>query len=157
MVIMTPKCLTCELTLQRDNGTAPLWDNIYRTDYWDVVHCNSTSYLGWLILLTRRHIAAIDEMTADESLEFGVLMQQVSQVLKQHTGCVKTYVIQFAESPNHQHVHFHIVPRMADQAPDDIALGMFKHLGVSEDKRVSEDEMNAFATKIQTSLYALRK
>lgn len=153
---MIPKCLTCELTVQRDNKIAPLWDNIYRTDYWDVVHCNSTSYLGWLILVTRRHIAAIDEMTNAESLELGVLMQQVSQALKQQTGCVKTYVIQFAESPNHQHVHFHIVPRMADQAPDDIALGIFMHLGISEDKRVSEDDMNAFGEEIRKFLHNMR-
>lgn len=32
------ECYTCQLLSQRDKGASPLWDNIYRTDYWDVVH-----------------------------------------------------------------------------------------------------------------------
>src|SRR5688572_7534615 len=105
-------CHTCELTKQRDSGDAPLWDNIYRTQYWDVVHCNRTSLLGWLILVARRHIAAVDELSEEEAVELGKLIRQVSTILKQLTGCVKTYVVQFAEAPGHQHVHFHIMPRM---------------------------------------------
>mgnify|MGYP002653662482 CR=1 FL=1 len=68
---MNPPCHSCELLQKRDSGQAPLWDNIYRTDLWDVVHCNSTSYLGWLIIITRRHIASLAEMTPDEAIELG--------------------------------------------------------------------------------------
>lgn len=35
--------------------------------------------------------------------------------LRDVTDCLKTYVIQFAEAAEHPHVHFNIVPRMADQ------------------------------------------
>jgi diadenosine tetraphosphate (Ap4A) HIT family hydrolase len=70
----------------------------------------------------------------------------------QVTGCVKTYVIQFAEHPQHPHVHFHIIPVMADMPADQRALNIFKHLGVSEDQRVSEADMNAIARAIKNSL-----
>jgi diadenosine tetraphosphate (Ap4A) HIT family hydrolase len=116
------------------------------------VHCNSTALLGWLIVIARRHIAAIDEMSEDEAIELGKLTRRVSIILKDTTGCAKTYVAQFAEAPGHQHVHFHIIPRMADQAEDYKGPGIFKQLGVPEEKRVSETAMNQIATEVRRFL-----
>ena len=50
-------CQTCELVMRRDANAAPLWDCIYRTRYWDVVHHNrvlallmvDNSQLCWLL------------------------------------------------------------------------------------------------------------
>jgi diadenosine tetraphosphate (Ap4A) HIT family hydrolase len=145
-------CRTCELGKRRDANNAPLWDSIYRTQYWDVVHCNSTSLLGWLILVARQHIASVDEMSEEEAVELGRLIRQVSIILKELTGCIKTYVVQFAEAPGHQHVHFHIVPRMPNQLEEHKGPGIFKHLGVSEKERVSEPAMNEIALEIRQSL-----
>ena len=89
---------------QRDAGMALLWDRIHRTAHWDVVHSYNTSLLGWVVLVTRTHRDAIDELTEEEALELGVLIRKVSIALKELTGCVKTYVMQFAEDPSHPHV-----------------------------------------------------
>ncbi|SRR5258707_14262126 len=145
-------CSTCDLIRRRDANLAPLWDNIYRTQYWDVAHCNSTDLYGWLVLVARRHIAALDELTEDEAIEQGSLIRQLSIILKEFTGCLKTYVIQFAEHPDHQHVHFHIVPRMSDLPADQRGPGIFKHLGVPAEQRVSETAMNALALEIRRHL-----
>jgi hypothetical protein len=48
-------CYTCQLTAQRDAGTAPFWDSIHRTAHWDVVHSYNTSLLGWIVLVARTH------------------------------------------------------------------------------------------------------
>jgi len=48
-------CRTCELVERRDRGAAPLWDCIFRTPYWDIVHCYGTSLEGWLVLVSREH------------------------------------------------------------------------------------------------------
>jgi diadenosine tetraphosphate (Ap4A) HIT family hydrolase len=143
------RCFTCELTSRRDAGTAPLWECIYRTQYWDVAHCYNTALSGWLVLVARRHIAAIDEMTEAEAIEFGILMRQVSAILKQLTGCIKTYIIQFAEASGHCHVHFHVVPRMDDLPEDHRGPNIFKYLGVADNERVSETAMNEFASEVQ--------
>ena len=135
-------CLTCQLLADRDAGTRPLWDNIYRAQFWDVVHSYNTSLPGWLVLVARRHISAIAEMSEVEAVELGKLQRLMSMALHQAMGCVKTYVVQFAEHPNHPHVHFHIIPRMAGMAADARGPSVFKHLGVPEDQRVSEAEMN---------------
>jgi diadenosine tetraphosphate (Ap4A) HIT family hydrolase len=145
-------CKTCELISRRDANNAPLWDCIYRTQHWDVVHNYQTSLPGWLVLVVRRHIGSIDELTHEESIELGVLLRQVSLALKEITGCVKTYVIQFAEMAEHQHVHFHLIPRMANQPENRRSTNVFGYSGVSEEERVSEEMMNEIATKAQKIL-----
>jgi len=145
-------CYTCELIRKRDDGTVPLWDNIHRTGYWDVVHSYNTALPGWMVLIARRHMTAIDEMTAEEASEMGNLIRRISIALKQVTGCMKTYVIQFAEAAEHPHVHFHIVPRMDDQPEDYKSMNIFRYLGVSAEQRVSESTMNEIAAKIRDIL-----
>ena len=148
-------CVTCALTLQRDKGKAPLWDNIFRTQYWDVVHSFNTGLPGWLVLVARRHIAAIDEMSEAEAAELGNLLRQVSLSLKQVTGCLKTYVMQFAEHPQHPHVHFHVVPRLKDQPDTHRGPKVMNYLKVSEAEYVDEATMNALSEQIRQSLLAM--
>ena len=150
-------CLSCQLLRKRDRGEAPPWDSIYRSDYWDLAHAYNTSYLGWLVLIVRRHIEALDEMTFAEAADLGALIREVSLALKQQIGCQKTYVMQFAESADHPHVHFHLVPRMPDQAPADIAYRVMRQLGVPLAERCDETEMNALALAIRRQLEALRR
>jgi diadenosine tetraphosphate (Ap4A) HIT family hydrolase len=147
-------CKTCELIGRRDEKIAPLWDRIYRTNFWDVVHNYQTSLPGWLVLVVRRHIEAIDELTVEEAIELGILLRQVSSALKETTGCVKTYVIQFAEMAEHPHVHFHIVPRMANLPENRRGTNVFRYSGVSEEERVSEEMMNEIALKVQNILFS---
>lgn len=145
-------CKTCELISRRDANNAPLWDCIYRTQSWDIVHHNSTSLPGWLVLVVRRHIRAIDELTNEEAIELGILLRQVSLALKETTGCIKTYVVQFAEMAEHQHVHFHMIPRMANHPENRRGTNVFEYSGVSEEERVSEETMNEIAMKVQKFL-----
>lgn len=149
---MNDNCLTCELVARRDRDEAPPWDSIHRTPYWDIVHSYNTSLPGWLVLISRRHMTAVDEMTEAEALELGALIRQVSLALKAVTGCQKTYVIQFAEAAEHPHVHFHIVPRMADQPVDRKGPQIFGYLGVPDDERVSEARMNEIGAAVRELL-----
>ena len=148
------QCQTCELVARRDRGEAPPWDAIYRSQYWDVVHSFNTSLEGWLVLVARRHMAAIDEMSDEEAVELGRLLRRVSLALKEATGCVKTYVVQFAEAAGHPHVHFHVVPRMADQPDDRRGPNIFRYLGVADEERVSEARMNELAAQVRQILLA---
>ncbi|HSD84592.1 MAG TPA: HIT domain-containing protein [Anaerolineae bacterium] len=147
-------CKTCELIANRDAGTAPLWDCLYRTPRWDVVHSYDTALPGWLVLVVRRHIIAVDELTEAEAVELGQLIRRTSVALKEITGCVKTYVIQFAEKTEHPHVHFHIIPRMADQPENRHSTQIFGYLGVPAEDRVSEEAKNAIAVQVRERLLA---
>ena len=145
-------CVTCELLARRDRGEAPLWDCIHRTAHWDVVHSYNTSLPGWLVLVARRHVAAIDELSDEEAAELGLLLRRVSAALRQVTGCLKTYVVQFAEQAEHPHVHFHVIPRMADQPAERRGPAVFGYLGVPEAERVSDGVMNDIAGQVRRIL-----
>ena len=145
-------CLTCALIARRDAGNAPLWDAILRTDHWDLVHSYNTSLAGWLVLIARRHITAIDELKPDEAAELGLLLQRTSAALREVVGCAKTYVIQFAEAAEHPHVHFHVIPRMADQPDERRGPKVFGYLGVADEAQVSEATMNAIAAGVRRLL-----
>ena len=145
-------CLTCDLVHRRDRGEAPLWDSIHRTAHWDVVHSYNTSLPGWLVLVARRHITAIDELTDEEAAELGVLLRRASAALRQVTGCGKTYVCQFAEQAEHPHVHFHVIPRLADQPDDRRGPRVFGYLGVPDEERIGEERMNAIAAEVRRLL-----
>ena len=147
-------CKSCELISRRNQGTAPLWDCIYRTPLWDVAHCYETSLPGWLVLIVRRHIESLEELTDLEAVELGRLIRRTSSALKEISGCLKTYVLQFAESPQHPHVHFHIIPRMADLPENRRSTQIFGYLGVPDKERVSQEEMNAIALKVREKLLA---
>ncbi len=147
-----PACKTCQLIARRNAGLAPLWDCIYQTPYWDVAHSYDTALPGWLVLVARRHITAVEELTEAEAVDLGALIRRTSIALKEATGCVKTYVIQLAEGADHPHVHFHIIPRMADQPEDRRSLRVFGYLGVPEAERVSAEVMTAIALNVRTLL-----
>ncbi len=145
-------CYTCELSVRRRAGDAPLWDNIYQTELWDVAHSYNTALAGWVVLILRRHIEALDELTTAEAAELGDLIRHVSIALKEVTGCMKTYVVQFAEAAEHPHVHFHIIPRMADQPDEWRGAGIFNALGVDEDVRIGETVMDEIGLQMRTIL-----
>ena len=145
-------CKTCELISNRDAGIAPLWDCIYRTPLWDVAHSYDTALPGWLVLVARRHIESLDELTDPEAVELGRLIRKTSIALREATGCIKTYVIQFAEAAEHPHVHFHVIPRMADQPDSRRSTQIFGYLGVPDEERVSQEVMNTIAVKVRETL-----
>lgn len=150
---MVTDCRTCDLIGQRDAGTAPPWDQIVRTPGWDVVHAYDTSIEGWLVLVVRRHVAAVADLTPEEAIELGPLIGEVSRALRDVVGCEKTYVAQFAEHPLHPHVHVHVIPRSHDQAEDRRGPKVFSQLGVPPDERVPEDRMDAIGAGVARHLH----
>lgn len=145
-------CRTCELVQRRDAGGAPPWDQIVRTPTWDVAHAFGTTIEGWTVLVLRRHVASVAELTDAEAAELGPLITRVSRALQETVGCVKTYVAQFAEHPEHRHVHVHLIPRAEDLADDRQGPRIFSELGVPEDRSVPEARMNEIAADLQRHL-----
>ena len=146
------ECRTCDLVKRRDEGGAPPWDRIRRTPNWDIVHAFGTSIEGWVVLVVRRHITAVADMTADEAAELGPLVKEVSRAVQAVVDCDKTYVVQFAEHQDHPHVHVHVIPRARDLSHDHRGPGVFSLLGVSEDVAVSDARMNEIAQRLDAHL-----
>ena len=62
-------------------------------------------------MLPRRHVLALDELTAAEAAGLGLLLRALTAAMREVLGCKKTYVALFAEATGFEHVHFHVVPR----------------------------------------------
>ncbi len=145
-------CESCRLVARRDAGEAPYWDSFFRADAFDVVHALNTSLPGWMVIVARRHVESIAELSESEATELGGLIRRVSAGLQATLGCSKTYVMQFAEMKGHNHVHFHVVPRMPDLPDEHKGGGIFHYLNVEESVRLEDDEMNEVAKALHAEL-----
>ena len=104
-------CYSCRQEVADHGSERRDW--IFTTDHWRLVHSFNSALEGWLVLLPRRHVVAIHDLTGEEAAELGPLLQRVSVALRDELSCEKTYVIQLAEAEGFSHVHFHVVPRSA--------------------------------------------
>lgn len=145
-------CVTCDLIERRDRGDAPPWDAIRRTANWDLVHAFGTSVEGWVVLIPRRHITAVAELTDEEAADLGPLLKEVSRCVQEVVGCPKTYVVQFAEHRDHPHVHFHVIPRGRELADEHQGPRVFTLTGVPESEAVSETRMDEIAKQLVAEL-----
>src|SRR4051812_12353714 len=87
-------------------------------EYWRVAHAFDSALPGWLVLVPRRHVTAIADLSDEEAAGLGLWQLKLSRALRAVTGCVKSYVMQFAEQEGFAHVHFHLIPRLADLPGD---------------------------------------
>ena len=104
---------------------------------------------GWLVLVARRHIGSLAEMSLGEAAELGPLIQRALAALRQVTKCEKTYLMQFAEDPDHPRVHIHVVRRRADHPDSALGANVFELLSDDPTLTVPEDRMNQLAEQIR--------
>jgi diadenosine tetraphosphate (Ap4A) HIT family hydrolase len=117
-----------------------------------VVQAYGTSLEGWTVLVLRRHVATLAEMTSEEANEVGPLVRLVSRALVEVVGCAKTYVAQFAEDPLHRHVHFNVIPVRYNQPAELRGPRVFALVGVPEEQWVPEERRNEIAAGMVVSL-----
>ncbi|WP_033338701.1 HIT family protein [Catenuloplanes japonicus] len=120
--------------------------------YWRVAHAFDTALPGWLILLPRRHVESIAELTDAEAAALGVWQVRLSRALRAVTGCTKTYLMQFAEKEGFAHVHFHVVPRMPGLPVEHRGPRVFACLGADEEQRVSPQDQDILAVALRDQL-----
>jgi len=144
--------VTCALVARRDAGEAPSWDRILRTEHWDVVHAFGTSLEGWLVLVVRRHLTAVADLSDEEAVELGPLLKRVSAAVQEVLDCDKTYVVQLAEHPQHPHVHVHVIPRPRDLPDEHKGPRIFNLIGVPDDEAVPGARMDEIAAQIASRL-----
>jgi diadenosine tetraphosphate (Ap4A) HIT family hydrolase len=144
-------CLPCRNTAAAE---LPIRERIVQTEHWRVAHAFNTGLPGWLVLVPTVHITALTELSDAAAAELGPMLQRLSKALERVVGCVKTYVILLAEAEGFSHVHFHVVPRMADQ-PDELrGPRIFQMLGLPPGQCVPDDEMDRLGNAIREQMPA---
>jgi diadenosine tetraphosphate (Ap4A) HIT family hydrolase len=95
-----PDCGVCQ------SLTAP---SLYEDDLWSVRHADPAGVPGWMLLVSRRHVAGPAHFDDREAAVFGVALRHFERVLEQVTGALRIYTAAMGES--HPHFHAHMVPR----------------------------------------------
>ena len=117
-----------------------------------MAHAVGTALPGWLVLVPRRHVTAIAELTDDEAAGLGAWQVRLSRALHAVTGCAKTYVVQFAEAHGFGHVHFHVVPRMPGMPEELRGPRVFQLLGREAPDSVPPERMDEIAVALRARL-----
>jgi diadenosine tetraphosphate (Ap4A) HIT family hydrolase len=143
-------CYTCAHEAAGRN--APPWERIASDEHWRVAHALNTAVPGWLVLVPRRHVTALAELTDAEAAALGSWQVRLSRALARVLGCQKTYIAQFAEAEGFAHVHFHVVPRPPDLARELRGPRIFQLLGATDDSRVGREEMTRLAAELAGEL-----
>jgi diadenosine tetraphosphate (Ap4A) HIT family hydrolase len=141
-------CLPCSGNARLDS--LPPRELIVADQHWRVAHALDVALPGWLVVLARRHVTSIADLTGAEAAALGPWLARASAALRGALGCRRTYVAQFAEAV--PHVHFHVLPRPADLAPDLVGPGIFRLLGATGPDRVPDGEQDRIALAVREQL-----
>jgi diadenosine tetraphosphate (Ap4A) HIT family hydrolase len=149
LVTIDPECVTCAGNIRSD---LPPRERIHVGPGWRVAHAFGTALPGWLVVVPRRHVTSLDELTPEEAADLGPLLRNVTGAMRSVLGCAKTYVALFAEAEGFAHVHFHVMPRAADLAPDLRGPRIFGLLGGEAERHVPEPDMDTVAARLSSAL-----
>ncbi len=130
----------------------PPRERVYDDGRWRVAHALSSTLPGWVVVLPKRHITSLAELTPAEAAALGPLLRRLSAALAEVTGCVKTYVALFAEAEGFEHLHFHVVPRVPDLPADRQGPGVFGYLAKEESDWLPEAERDRLAVHLAAEL-----
>ena len=147
---MSAGCYSCEGNARV--GSLPPREEIVVDDYWRVAHAFGCKLPGWLVVVPRRHVVALDELAVEEMAGLGPLLRSLTSALRTVTGCEKTYVSLYAEAVGYAHVHFHVVPRMPDFTREQRGpRSIDAFLGATDDA-VPDEEMDRLALELRAAL-----
>jgi diadenosine tetraphosphate (Ap4A) HIT family hydrolase len=135
-------CYTCRsLSGERRISPGP---TIYEGRYWLIEHAYPTRLKGWLVIVLKRHVEALHEMTREELIELGELQALAVRLLHESLDSAKEYSVCFAEKESFQHIHFHIVA-IPHGLPDDLkGTKIFAMISVTEEEALPREEIKSF-------------
>lgn len=143
-------CDFCEGNRSLDTSAAPR-ERVLVTPAWRVI-AHRSALQGWMLLVPRRHIESLHELTVDEAAELGVLIRDATETLIKVCGAQKSYVMQFAEGI--RHAHFSLVPRMANLPTDRIGAKISAYN--SADDPMSDSQRDEIAYQL-TAAWPVRQ
>lgn len=146
------ECLTC-LNLSGERRISP-GPYVYEGIYWMVDHAYPTTHLGWLVILPKRHVEALHELTREEFLELAEIEYRLVQVMHSDVSIQKEYIMCFAEGQGFHHVHIHVVPRPIDLPAERKGPRVFGFLEVDAEHAIPVQELTAFCEEFTRKLQA---
>lgn len=124
-------CLSCpSVSGEKRISPGPV---IFEGKYWIVDHAYPTHFVGWLVIVLKRHCEAMHELTPTEFAELAELQQKIIRLFHEVLHTDKEYVALFAEAPGFEHLHCHVIPRTREYPAEYRGAKAFALLKVEEE------------------------
>lgn len=146
-------CYTCRHNAMQPS-TLPPRESIHDDGLWRVAHSFNSALAGWLVVVARRHIASLSELTPDEAAALGPLLRALSLALEGTLSAAKTYVIFLAESEGFSHLHIHVIPRHPDLPADRRGPAIFAYQTRPESEWIPAPDMDTLALQLRPQILA---
>ncbi|NNG40376.1 HIT domain-containing protein [Flexivirga sp. ID2601S] len=146
---LVPGCYSCDIQAME---RIPAREDVVHTDHWRAALAFNSTLPGWLVVVPARHVTSYAELSEEAAAELGGLLHRLSRALEEVTGCVKVYLMQFAEAEGYSHLHVHVVPRAADHPPEAKGPRVFSFLADDEADWFTESDRDALAARIRAAL-----
>ena len=126
--------------------------SVYEGTYWLVEHAYPAALLGWMVIVLKRHVAALHELSDVEFQELGRIQPALVAELSGTLRSEKEYVACFAEGEHFRHIHFHVVA-----VPKGIPSAMrgarsFQFLQINEDEAVKPQDVRDLCDALRRRL-----
>jgi diadenosine tetraphosphate (Ap4A) HIT family hydrolase len=141
------ECHTCK-SISGEKRISP-GPTLYDGKFWLVEHAYPCALKGWLVLVLKRHVESLHELSRDEFLELASLQHQLAQLLFREFDCEKEYSICLAEAEHFHHIHFHLIPKPRDLPNELKASKIFAMLQVEKEEAVPPDEIRALCEHLK--------
>jgi diadenosine tetraphosphate (Ap4A) HIT family hydrolase len=145
------QCLSC-LGLAGTPRVSP-GPSIYVGHHWQVEHAYPSKLVGWLVIVLRRHAIALHELSSEEFMELGAVLELTVRALHAKLGSAKEYAACYAEAKGFEHIHFHVVPRAHDMPEELLGAGSFELLRVSRSEAADPAAVKAFCESISKAFH----
>ena len=144
------ECVVCQ-SLQGIKRISP-GPFIYEGQYWMVDHAYPTSLKGWLVIVPKKHVEALHELSHAEFRELADIQFRLAQVMQSRASIEKEYMMCFAEAEHFHHVHIHFIAKPKDLPQEAKGPGIFSYLKVDQQSAVPPDEIKALSEELKEIL-----
>jgi diadenosine tetraphosphate (Ap4A) HIT family hydrolase len=117
---------------------------IFEGNYWLVEHAYPVNVIGWIVIVLKRHVEALHELTVEEFGELAQIQAKLIPFLHEELRCEKEYVSCYAEMEHFRHIHFHVFAK-PPSLPDELkGGGSFALLKVTPEEAVPPSQVISF-------------
>lgn len=133
------ECYSCK-SISGEKRISP-GKTIYEGKYWLVEHAYPSKLKGWLVIVTKRHVETLHELTKEEFVELGEICGKTTKILHKTFNCEKEYSMCLAEAEHFNHIHFHIIQKPYDLPNELKGAKIFEMIKVEEKDAISREDI----------------
>jgi diadenosine tetraphosphate (Ap4A) HIT family hydrolase len=141
-------CYTCRQN-RKTPGELPPRELVFDDGNWRVVHAFCSAIPGWLVVVCRRHITSMSQLTLQEAAILGPLLVGLCRALEDVFPARKAYLAFLAEAEGFEHLHIHVVPREEEMPQERRGKRLFDWSEMPEEEAITDERADRIALELR--------